>query len=172
MGSVVVVLRLSCPVAYEIFPDQGSNPRPLHWQVDSQPLYHQGSPEHNSFLSIHSLMDMGYFHPLAIIIVVLCTVMYMNHLVLMYSTHTLSGEWRYMSHRHKWWQLWQIPLEDNKGTFQKREHGEKGELSQQIFIVYHVLGTVLGTGDTSNKQSKQGPCFPVEEESSRKHTSS
>ena len=92
MGSVVVVLRLSCPVAYEIFPDQGSNPRPLHWQVDSQPLYHQGSPEHNSFLSIHSLTDMGYFHPLAIIILVLCTVMYMNHLVLMYSTHTLSGE--------------------------------------------------------------------------------
>ena len=41
------------------------------------------------FLSIHSLMDMGYFHPLAIIKMVLCTVMYMNHLVLMYSTHTL-----------------------------------------------------------------------------------
>ena len=27
-----------------IFPDQGSNPCPLHWQVDSQPLLHQGSP--------------------------------------------------------------------------------------------------------------------------------
>ena len=25
-------------------PDQGSNPRPLHWQADSQPLRHQGSP--------------------------------------------------------------------------------------------------------------------------------
>ena len=24
--------------------DQGSNPRPLHWQADSQPLHHQGSP--------------------------------------------------------------------------------------------------------------------------------
>ena len=28
-----------------IFPDQGSNPCPLHWQVDSSPLSHQGSPE-------------------------------------------------------------------------------------------------------------------------------
>ena len=26
-----------------IFPDQGSNPCPLHWQADSQPLCHQGS---------------------------------------------------------------------------------------------------------------------------------
>ena len=25
-------------------PDQGSNPCPLHWQADSQPLRHQGSP--------------------------------------------------------------------------------------------------------------------------------
>ena len=27
-----------------IFPDQGSNPCPLRWQADSQPLRHQGSP--------------------------------------------------------------------------------------------------------------------------------
>ena len=27
-----------------ILPDQGSNPRPLHWQADSQPLRYQGSP--------------------------------------------------------------------------------------------------------------------------------
>ena len=31
-------------------PDQGSNPCPLHWQADSQPLHHQGSPETNAFL--------------------------------------------------------------------------------------------------------------------------
>ena len=31
-------------VACGIFPDQGSNPCPLHWQADSQPLHHQGSP--------------------------------------------------------------------------------------------------------------------------------
>ena len=34
-GSVVVAYRLSCSVACGIFPDQGSNPCPLHWQADS-----------------------------------------------------------------------------------------------------------------------------------------
>ena len=43
-GSVVVVHRLSCSAACGIFPEQGLNPCPLHWQVDSQPLHHQGSP--------------------------------------------------------------------------------------------------------------------------------
>ena len=42
-GSVVVAHGLSCSTARGIFPDQGSNPRPLHWQADSQPLRHQGS---------------------------------------------------------------------------------------------------------------------------------
>ena len=36
--------RLSCSAARGIFPDQGSNPCPLHWQADSQQLCHQGSP--------------------------------------------------------------------------------------------------------------------------------
>ena len=43
-GSVVVAHGLSCSVACGIFPDQGSNLCPLHWQADSQPLRHQGSP--------------------------------------------------------------------------------------------------------------------------------
>ena len=43
-GSVVVAHGLSRSVACGIFPDQGSNPCPLHWQADSQPLRHQGSP--------------------------------------------------------------------------------------------------------------------------------
>ena len=34
VGSVVVVHGLSCSVAYGVFPDQGSNPCPLHWQAD------------------------------------------------------------------------------------------------------------------------------------------
>ena len=34
-GSVVVEHGLSCPAACRIFPDLGSNPCPLHWQVDS-----------------------------------------------------------------------------------------------------------------------------------------
>ena len=44
-GSAVVAHGPSCSAACGIFPDQGSNPCPLHWQVDSQPLRHQGSPD-------------------------------------------------------------------------------------------------------------------------------
>ena len=43
-GSVVVAHGPSCFTACGIFPDQGSNPCPLHQQADSQPLRHQGSP--------------------------------------------------------------------------------------------------------------------------------
>ena len=49
-GSVVVAHGPSCSVARGIFPDQGSNPCPLRWQADSQPLRHQGSPPY-SFLT-------------------------------------------------------------------------------------------------------------------------
>ena len=53
-GSVVVAHRPSCSVACGIFPDQGSNPCPLHWQADSQPLRHQGSPVCRFFDDGHS----------------------------------------------------------------------------------------------------------------------
>ena len=43
-GSVIVAHGPSCSAACGIFPDQGSNPCPLHWQADAQPLRHQGSP--------------------------------------------------------------------------------------------------------------------------------
>ena len=43
-GSVGVAHGPSCSAACGILPDQGSNPCPLHWQADSQPLRHQGSP--------------------------------------------------------------------------------------------------------------------------------
>ena len=43
-GSVVVAHGPSCSAACGIFPNQGSNPCPLRWQADSQPLRHQGSP--------------------------------------------------------------------------------------------------------------------------------
>ena len=36
-GSVIVAHRPSCSAACGIFPDQVSNPCPLHWQADSQP---------------------------------------------------------------------------------------------------------------------------------------
>ena len=51
-GSVVMAHVPSCAAACGIFPDQGSNPCPLHWQADSQPLCHQGSPK------IYSLKDL------------------------------------------------------------------------------------------------------------------
>ena len=43
-GSVIMAHGPSCSAACGIFPDQGSNPCPLHRQADSQPLRHQGSP--------------------------------------------------------------------------------------------------------------------------------
>ena len=43
-GSVIVAHGPSCSAACGILPDQGSNPCPLHWQADPQPLRHQGSP--------------------------------------------------------------------------------------------------------------------------------
>ena len=51
-GSVVVVHGLSCSTACGIFLDQGSNPCPLHWQADSQPLRHQGSPPYFFHVSL------------------------------------------------------------------------------------------------------------------------
>ena len=43
----------SCSTACGILPDQGSNPCPLHWQADSQPLHHQGSPQ-PLFINAHN----------------------------------------------------------------------------------------------------------------------
>ena len=52
-GSVIVAHGPSRSVACGIFPDQDSNPCPLHWQADSQPLRHQGSPVHLLYPSIY-----------------------------------------------------------------------------------------------------------------------
>ncbi|XP_059984268.1 DEP domain-containing mTOR-interacting protein isoform X3 [Lagenorhynchus albirostris] len=49
-GSAAMAHGPSRSAACGIFPDQGTNPCPLHWQVDSQPLRHQGSP-HLLFLN-------------------------------------------------------------------------------------------------------------------------
>ena len=49
-GSVAVAHGHSCSAACGILPDQGWNPCPLHWQADSQPLRHQGSPCKGNFL--------------------------------------------------------------------------------------------------------------------------
>ena len=57
-GSVVVAHGPSRSTACGILPDQGSNPRPLHRQADSQPLRHQGSP---NLSLLNGLMDFLYF---------------------------------------------------------------------------------------------------------------
>ena len=51
-GSVIVARGPSRSAAFGILPDQGSNPCALHWQADSHPLRHQGSPTHPIFLHI------------------------------------------------------------------------------------------------------------------------
>ena len=51
-GLVAVAHGPSCPAACGIFPDQGSNPCPVYWQADSQPLCHQGSPTVYNFVEV------------------------------------------------------------------------------------------------------------------------
>ena len=51
-GSVIVAYGLSCSAVCGIFPDQGTNPCPLHWQADSQPLCHQGSPSAHFYILV------------------------------------------------------------------------------------------------------------------------
>ena len=58
-GSVVVAHGPSCFAACGILPDQGSNPRPLHWQVDSQPLRHRGSPIFSFLRNLHTVLHSG-----------------------------------------------------------------------------------------------------------------
>ena len=58
-GSVIVAHGPSCFAACGIFPDQGSNPCPLHWQADSQPLHHQGSP---NFILLHVAVQFSQHH--------------------------------------------------------------------------------------------------------------
>ena len=55
-GSVIVAHGPSCSTACGIFPDQGSNPCPLHWQADSQPLRHQGSPTLNFLIIDYKIL--------------------------------------------------------------------------------------------------------------------
>ena len=49
-GSVALTCGFNCPRPCRIFPDQGSDLWPLHWQVGFQPLDHQGSLVFTSFL--------------------------------------------------------------------------------------------------------------------------
>ena len=59
-GSVIVAHGPSRSAACGIPPDQGPNPCPLHWQADSQPLRHQGSPLLNILLKYSLKMLTNY----------------------------------------------------------------------------------------------------------------
>ena len=75
-GSVVVAHGSSCSAACGIFPDQGSNPCPLHWQADSQPLHHREAP-----LQIFWSLDCIPFRLLCskvTLILFSCIVMFIN----------------------------------------------------------------------------------------------
>ena len=54
-GSAVVAHGLSCSEACGIFPGQGLNSCPLHWQADSQALDHKGSPRFIFNLCVYRL---------------------------------------------------------------------------------------------------------------------
>ena len=78
-GSAIVAHRPSRSAACGILPDQGSNPCPLHWQADSQPLCHQGSPAY--FL---------YWVVWAVCIFWILTACHSHHLQIFFPFHRLS----------------------------------------------------------------------------------
>ena len=93
-GSVVVAHWPSCSAACGIFPDQGSNPCPLHWQADSQPLRHQGSPI-ISFYPVDQLTSFGLcLRSLLVLLSPLWCFLWLPHLLLKYS---LNAMW--LAHR-------------------------------------------------------------------------
>jgi len=70
VASLVVAHGFTCPMACGFFPDQESDPCPLHWQADSQPLDHQGSPPisilsswiwQNKFFMSSPIVDITHF---------------------------------------------------------------------------------------------------------------
>ena len=60
-ASVVVARGFSCSLVCDIFPDQESNPCLLHWQADSLPLNHQGSPVILVLICISLINDGEHF---------------------------------------------------------------------------------------------------------------
>ena len=59
MGSVAAAHGLSCSKACEIFPEQGQNPCPLHWQVGSYPLHQPGKSHVFSSLSVPAVVTIA-----------------------------------------------------------------------------------------------------------------
>ena len=68
-GSVVVTQELSCSAACGVFPDQGLNPCSLHWQADSQPLHHQGSPSAHFLIGLFVSLLLSCMNCLYILVI-------------------------------------------------------------------------------------------------------
>ena len=70
-GSAIVAHGPSCSAACGILPDQGSNPcpphwRPPHWQADSQPPRHQGSPAQSILNNCYRVYDKSQMNDVPI----------------------------------------------------------------------------------------------------------
>ena len=61
-GSVVVAHGLSCSVACGIFPDQGSNLCPLHWQAILNHCATRGVPIFSFLRKLHTVLHSGYIN--------------------------------------------------------------------------------------------------------------
>ena len=78
-ASIVVTRELSCTMARGIFLGQGMNLCLLHWQANSLPLSHQGSPKHGNHLAALNLCFLsldccvgGDGRVLSLIFILLC----------------------------------------------------------------------------------------------------
>ena len=74
-SSIVLAQGFSCSTACGIFPDQGLNPCPLHWQADSLPLSYQGSPADDFHV-------LSLLHPQALSSVSLLPPISSDHIIL------------------------------------------------------------------------------------------
>ena len=81
-GSAVVAHGPSCSAACGILPNQGSNSCPPHWQVDSQPLRHQGSPNGSYLKDNSSNIVLGMLLQLLLILL-------RQHLLILLRKHLL-----------------------------------------------------------------------------------
>ena len=90
--SAVVAHGPSRSAACGILPDQGSNPCPLHWQADSQPLSHQGSPmfSFKSFIvSGLTFRSLIYFDLIFVYGIKECSNFIFLHVAVQFSQHHL-----------------------------------------------------------------------------------
>ena len=92
-GLIVGAPGLSCPMACEILLDQGPNLCPRHWQVDSSPLSHQGSPTEiiNVLFSMATRKTLNINHEIHFKSLILANLLFLVFLLLAISSSTISS---------------------------------------------------------------------------------